>query len=99
MQTTYIFNGKVYTFSNDGLKEGDEVWPISTGKIENGVYIHTGFSYPHRRWNEFPDEPHIIEDLHHSDYKPYEVRTNYGYGSLEQYFKIINVEDVKEGEE
>ena len=99
MQTTYKLNGKIYTLSNEGLVEGDKVFPISYGRCENGVHIHEEFMFPKPEWNEFPDDPHTIEDLHYSDYKPYEVHTDYGYGAVEQYFKIINIEDIKEGEE
>jgi hypothetical protein len=40
----------------------------------------------------FPNEPHIILDLKHSDYKPYEVRTDHGYSPKERYFKIVKKE-------
>ena len=39
-------------------------------------------------------EPHTILDLHHSDYKPYEVHTDHGYGPVESYFKILYVEPI-----
>lgn len=97
MQTTYKLNGKIYTLSNEGLVEGDKVWPISFGRTENGVYYHEEFQFPRPEWNEFPDEPHTIEDLHHSEFKPYEIRTDYGFGPVEKYFKIISVEDETNG--
>lgn len=99
MQTTYKLKGKIYTLSNEGLVEGDKVFPISMGIIENGVHIHQEFRFRTFEWSEFPDHPHTIEDLHHSEFKPYEIRTDYGFGPVEKYFKIISIEDVKEGEE
>ena len=42
-------------------------------------------------------EKHIIQDLHHSDYKPYEVRTNNGFGPKEAYFKIVATSDPSLG--
>ena len=97
MQTTYTHNGKIYTLSNEGLVEGDKVFPIAFGHTENGKWIHEDFRIEQLiKWNEFPDEPHTIEDLHYSDFKPYEIRTDYGFGPIEKYYKIINTEEVKE---
>jgi hypothetical protein len=42
----------------------------------------------------FPDEPHTLLDLHHSDYKPYEARTYHGYSPIESYFKVIEVTEI-----
>lgn len=36
----------------------------------------------------FPDSPCIIQNVEHSTYKPFEVRTNHGYGPKEMYFKL-----------
>lgn len=47
------------------------------------------------------NEDHIIENLNYSDYKPYEVKTNRGYGPKENYFKIISeltTENIEEGD-
>jgi hypothetical protein len=41
----------------------------------------------------FPDEQHTILDLKHSDYKPYQIRTDQGYGPIEKYYKIIKKEE------
>ena len=85
------YNGKEYTLSNENLKNGDKVYPISNGRsnTEKFTYDHHEFD-----WRFFcsgwKSEPHTIVDLHYSDYKPYEVHTSHGYGPAEKYFKIIN---------
>ncbi len=95
MKTKYEYNGVVYTFSNLDLKEGDEVYPISDGRCyDDGSYEHHEFRFDDYLCG-FPNDPHIIIDLHHSEkngnkiYKPYEIRTSHGYGPKEEYFKII----------
>lgn len=91
MKVEKVHNGIRYTFSNEDLEEGDEVYSIANGRCgENGWILHeiefeeltTGF----------PNEPHTILNLFHSDYKPYEVRTDMGYGPRESYYKIIKKE-------
>lgn len=84
MTTTY--DNK--TFSNEDLKNGDEVFTISNGITLDGVYTHQEFDFSDYMCG-YPDEPHIIKDLNHSTYKPYEVKTSHGYGPKEMYFKII----------
>lgn len=85
------YNGKEYTLSNENLEVGDEVYSISWGKtdIENKTYEHHHFDFKHCM-SGWKSAPHVILDLHHSDYKPYEVHTNHGYGPVEAYFKIID---------
>lgn len=93
MILTVTYNGKTYRLTNVGLKVGDEVFPISEGHIKDNEYIHTGIwstEYePGDLMCGLPDEPHIIEDLHHSDDKAYEIRTDMGFGTVESYFKLI----------
>jgi hypothetical protein len=78
-----------YILSNENLKVNDKVFPISRGRTWNDTHIH--FNYDFRDFMcGFPDEPHTILDLKHSDnYKPYEVRTDHGYGPIEMYYKIL----------
>jgi len=94
MQTTHKHEGKIYTFSNENLTEGDKVYPIAFGRTENGKWIHEEFGFG--EWSTgFPDYPHTIEDLNNSDFKPYQIRTDYGFGPIEKYYKVINIEDEK----
>jgi len=90
------YNGKEYTLSNENLKVGDKVYSISWGKsdIETNTYEHYRFDFTFCMSGWISD-PHIIEDLHHDKkYKPYEIRTNNGYGPVEAYFKIINTVEL-----
>lgn len=76
-----IVSYKDLLFSNENLKVGDQVFPIYTPYDKSFCF----FDYA----SGFPDEPHTIEELKRSDYKPYETRTSHGYGPEEMYFKII----------
>ncbi len=92
MQVEHVHDGIRYTLSNDNLKVNDEVYPIARGRCLGGDgWILHNFDFRHFMCG-FPDEPHIILDLKHSDYKPYEVRTNHGFSSHECYYKIIKKE-------
>lgn len=84
MKTEY--DGKV--FSNENLKVGDKVFPISNGKVEEDKYIHWKYDFRDFMCG-YPDDPHIIKDLKYSNYKPYEVHTSHGWGPIESYYKII----------
>lgn len=96
MIVSHTYNNKIYVLSNDDLKVGDEVYPIS-----NGISDDKTFTYKHKEFDfrehmsGFPNEPHIIKDLKYSHYKPYEIHTSYGYGPVEKYFKIISINDVE----
>ncbi len=87
MKISLYVNNHQYFFTNEDLKVGDEVWPLTSGYNENGVYYVSSIT---RDYFE-PNEPHIIQNLKHSDTKSYEVRTNHGYGPRECYFKLIPV--------
>jgi hypothetical protein len=78
-----------YTLGNDGLKDGDHVYPIANGRcIDGGGWVLHDID-----WTRFTDDqPHVIENINHSDYKPYEVRTGNGYGPKEIYYKVIKRE-------
>ena len=92
MKVEHVHEGMRYTLSNDDLKTGDEVFPIADGRCLGGDdWILHGFDY-RDFCSGFPDEPHIILDLNHSEYKPEEIRTNHGYGPREKYYKIIKRE-------
>jgi hypothetical protein len=95
MITTHNYNGKIYTLSNENLQVGDKVYPISQGKCDskNFTYEHWEFDY-RLVCTGWKSEPHTILDLHYSTYKPYEIHTDYGFGPVEHYFKIIKVEPI-----
>ncbi len=100
MKVTHRYHNKIYTLSNENLQNGDKVYPISEGKCntEKFIYEHWGFE-----WRNFMtgwiSEPHTIKDIHYSDYKPYEVHTDHGFGPIEEYFKIIQCSQVINGVE
>jgi hypothetical protein len=88
-ETEYLYEGKTYKFSNQNLKAGDEVYPISRGFVgDDKKYHHERFDFRDFMCG-FPDEPHIMLNLKHSDYKPYEARTDHGCSPIESYYKII----------
>jgi len=92
MKIEHVHNGIRYTLSNDGLNVNDKVYPIAWGRcLENGGWILHNLDFSELT-SGFPDEPHTILDLKHSEYKPYQVRTDMGYGPIEIYYKIIKKE-------
>ncbi len=92
MKVEKVYKGIRYTFSNENLQVGDEVFPIASGRcLDGGGWILHEISFEDYMTG-FPDEPHIIKNLEHSDYKPYQIQTDKGYGPIEQYFKIIKKE-------
>lgn len=92
MITEHVHKGVRYTLSNENLAVGDKVFPIAWGRcLDGGGWIFHNFNYS--PWSSsFPDDPHTIVNLHHDDYKPYEVRTDRGYSPRECYYKIIKRE-------
>lgn len=93
MTVTHEHEGNVYLFSNEDLKGGDPVFPISNGRsdYETGTYIHREFDFSDCMCG-FPNAPHTLIDLEYSiNDKAYEVRTSHGYGPKEKYFKIISI--------
>lgn len=93
-----VWEGIRYTLSNDNLKVNDEVFPIANGRCtDDGGWILHEIEFECRHFKDFvpsgfPDEPHTILDLKHSDYKPYQIRTDQGYGPIEKYYKIVKKE-------
>jgi hypothetical protein len=85
----HTYNSIDYILSNENLKKGDRVYPISRGRTAGNTHIH--YEYDFRDFmSGFPKEPHIIEDLKHSENcKPYEIRTDHGYGPAEMYYRIV----------
>ncbi len=97
MKIEHHIKSKRYTLSNDNIKNGDLVYPIANGRcLDDGSWILHSFY-----WTEFmfPNEPHRVINTKHGTYKPYQIRTDHGYGPIEKYYKIIKVEEqVKKGE-
>ena len=92
MKIEKVLNGIRYTLSNENLMKGDSVFPIASGRVtDNDEWILHTIEYKPSSTG-FPDEPHIIKDLEHSTYKPYQIHTNHGYGPIETYYKIIKKE-------
>jgi hypothetical protein len=85
-----------YTLSNKNLKVGDKVYPIAKGRcLDDGGWIlhELDFSI-----SGFPNKPHIIKDLNYDNGrqgKPYQVKTDKGYSSIESYFKIIKKKEKR----
>jgi hypothetical protein len=92
MNIEHVHEGIRYTLTNDGLQQGDKVYPIAWGRcLDGGGWILHELDFkPYL--SGFPDEPHTIIDLKHSDYKPYQVRTDMGFSPIECYYKIIKKE-------
>ncbi len=97
MKLEITHNDITYHLTNFELKVGDEVFPASVGHLENDKYIHTGIWLSKYFDGELmcglPGDPHTILDLNYSDDKPYQVRTDKGFGPIELYFKIGEIEN------
>jgi hypothetical protein len=92
MKVETVHDGIRYTLSNDGLETNDRVYPIASGRcIDKDGWILHGFDF-----SILSDGPHTIIELEYSNYKPEQVRTNYGYGPIEKYYKIIKMEEKVE---
>jgi len=89
MITRHKHEGRIYVLSNEGIEVGDEVFPISQGRLVNDEYQHREFDF---RWfmSGFPSDPHKMLDLEHSDYRPFQCRTDHGFGPIEKYFRIVD---------
>jgi len=78
--------------TNEDLQVGDKVFPISWGRVKGDKYEHEYFDFRDHACG-YPNAPHTIIDLHHSEDKAYEVRTDKGYGPREKYFKNVVSEE------
>lgn len=93
MKVERVHEGVRYTLSNEGLKTNDKVFPIAFGRCFGAAdWILHGFDFS-EHFSGFPNEPHTIIDLEYNkNYKPYEVKTNNGFGPIEIYYKITKME-------
>lgn len=84
--------------------KGKEVLHLCTNKIAVGdsafPFLHGGVAALEAKeapWEietyltGWPNDPHIIEDMHYSDFKPYEIRTSKGFGPREDYFLVFKI--------
>lgn len=91
MKITKIYDNKTYLLTNENLKVTDKVFPVAKGKcVGNNGWILNKYSFEFHSTG-FPSEPHTIINLNYSEYKPYQIQTNYGYGPIESYYKIIEI--------
>ncbi len=82
-------NGDMVKLTNENLQVGDKVYPMTDGQIIDDVYYTTGIREAEDTLlHGFPCSPHTILEMGR-DYKPYEVRTDHGYGPVEKYFKPV----------
>ena len=92
MKIENIHNDIRYTLSNDNLKNGDKVFGIGSGRcLGDDDWILHKISFNHFT-SGFPDDPATIEDTKYDTYKPFKVKTNYGYQARECYYKIVKME-------
>lgn len=78
-----------YTFSNQKLKKGDKVYPLSYGRcLEDNSFILHGLSFERLKIND----PEVIVNLKYNKFKSHEVKTTYGFYPKEMLFKIIKTE-------
>jgi hypothetical protein len=87
-----------YIFSNEGLAVGDQVFPIVDSQLIGSVWCLTGLRLRSGMQSDekeyctgFPNDPHTILNLNHSDDRSHEVRTTHGYGPVEGYFRLVKV--------
>jgi len=94
MKVEHIHEGKRYVFSDEGIVAGTAVFPIANGRINSdNEFVFHDFTFEDYMTG-FPDEPHTILDTKYSTYKPYEVRTDHGFGPIEKYFRLVLIEDL-----
>lgn len=74
--------------SNKDLKVGDQVFPLTQGYNDGKNYFVINI-VTNPALTGWPNNPHTILDLAHSESKPYEIRTDKGFGPRESYFKKI----------
>lgn len=90
-----------YLLSNEELKNGDKVYPLTRGRCTaEGEYLISSIDFSNPI-SDFPDDPHTIKDMDYSKgkNKPYEVHTSHGFGPKEIFFKIIKKEKRQQVED
>ena len=101
-------NGGVYTFTNEGLKVGDKVFPLVDGWSHKGEWYVTGLSFKHDldhdafsifactgwRRTENKRKPHTIKRFDHPAGEPERIYTDKGYGPAQCYFKYLGIAEM-----
>lgn len=100
MKIERIIDNLRYTFSNKNLKIGDKVYPIANGRcLDNDGWILHEFDFDDINYNGLSNFHTILNLKHSTEYKPYEIQTDHGFGPKEIYYKIIKTEkQIKESE-
>lgn len=87
--------GKLYFLTNEGLKVGDEVFPIVSAFHEKGRLFVTDIIRTHEddpfnvdACTGWPLCPHIIRDFYKKEGLSW-IHTDKGYSPAEVYFKIF----------
>lgn len=98
MEISVVHEGQLFTFSNENLEVNNQVYPISNGRVnDNNEYIHESFDFSdfyETRKSKNEDDFHYILNLYNSQYKPQQIETTHGFGPIEKYYKLINVEQA-----
>jgi hypothetical protein len=92
-------DGEFFKFTNEGLKVGDQVYPLISGWSHNGEFYFVPCD-THKDeflmlagtgWHPDPElrEPHTIKSFEHPVEEPPRIRTDEGYGPDVVYFKEI----------
>ena len=93
------FKAKLFLCTTD-IHEGDKVLSLLNGHFEDVANDPFGsnvdWDYP-EFLDYYPNEMHTILDMNHSDYEPYRIRTDHGYGSSGRYVKILGEIDPATG--
>lgn len=92
--------GQFHKFTNEGLKVGDEVFPLIHGWSDKGEFYLTSFDINSREdaftvlaVTGWPSEPHTIKKIVKEEGEPLRIYTDKGYSPAEVYFKLIAKED------
>ena len=100
MEIEYVCDREIrYIFSNENLKVGDKVYPLTMGrKRDDGTWVLHSISFEDYV-SGFPDDPHTIEKFVRNEdiYKFAEIITDKGSSPEMCYYKIIKREkQIKE---
>jgi hypothetical protein len=70
------------------VQVGDKTFPFVRGGVHGQENNSSTWSVDPLLCG-WPNEPHTIEDLNHSDYEPYRIRTDKGFGHTNEYVKVL----------
>jgi hypothetical protein len=90
MKLALRYKNKIQLFSNENIKVDDLVYPLVWSHVVgNDVYVTSILSLEAEDagMTGWPDNPHKIINLNHTDYMPYKIHTDHGGGPEGHYFK------------